>query len=493
MDFQVFNNGKPVNDFRLSGAYLFGNDGIALRKASIEFKDGVIRCRRPNMTSAGLALLWDVEGFGKVLLPTTCLPDRKEPYNLNVEIARGKLMKVTQKCEDWAFFNGLEELDSIAEKARGLFIKAIQNISQPAAASRLADESLKQAMVLSEKLALKQAYLLFKNRGRNRGFGKRCLGCIVDPKQIGNPAYVKNLLELFGFVTVPVSWAQVEPVKGKYNFSSIDACISALGKKRLAVCVGPLLCFSRQYLPGWITENRVKFETVRDNAYRFILRMVSRYANRVHAWRVLSGLNSYNFFGFNFEQVLEITRAVNLAAKTASSRSVKIIEVSSPWGEYYATTPNAIPPMVYVDMVAQSGINFDAFGLQLHFGKNQLGMHVRDMMQISDVLDYFGLVAKPLYITGVEVPGQSGDGLYDDELAGFWHNKWNQENQAEWLEQFYKIALSKPFVDTVTYGNLSDVSNSLIANSGLFNEKLEPKESFKTLKKMHTKLFSVSK
>jgi len=493
VNFQVFRNGKVANDFQLSGAYLFGNDGIALRKASIEIKGGVIRCRQPNMTSAGLALLWTVDGFGKVLLPTTCLPERKEPYNLNVEIARAKLMQVTQKCEDWTFFNGIEGLDDISNDARELLIKAIQNISEPSVASKLADDSLKKAIVLSEKLALKQADSLFKNRGRNRGFGKRCLGCTVDPKQIGNSGYVKRLLELFGFVTIPISWALVEPVRGRYDFSRIDACINVLAKRRLAVCVGPLLCFSQDYLPEWLQGSRLEFETIRDSAYRFILRVVSRYAARVHAWRVVSGLNSFNYFGFNFEQILEITRAANLAVKTASSRSVKIIEISSPWGEYYARTSNAIPPLVYVDMVAQSGINFDAFGLQLRFGKNQSGMHVRDMMQISDILDYFGLVSKPLYITELEVPSRSGDGLYDNELAGLWHQQWDQANQADWLQQFYKIALSKPFVNVVAYANLCDITEGIIANSGLFTDRLEPKESFKTLRKMHKKLFSVSK
>ena len=42
--------------------------------ADIEFKDGFIECKKLNMETAGLALLWPVEGFGKVLLPTTCLP-----------------------------------------------------------------------------------------------------------------------------------------------------------------------------------------------------------------------------------------------------------------------------------------------------------------------------------------------------------------------------------------------------------------------------------
>jgi hypothetical protein len=140
-------------------------------------------------------------------------------------------------------------------------------------------------------------------------------------------------------------------------------------------------------------------------------------------------------------------------------------------------------------MVVQSGISFDAFGLAMPFGKNQAGMHIRDMMQISAGLDYFAPVAKPLYITEVEVPSQNGSGLYDGEVAGVWHEEWDQSRQGQWIEQFYKIALSKPFVDMVTYSNLADMDDSAIANSGLLTAQLEPRESFRTLKKLHNTIF----
>ena len=102
-----------------------------------------------------------------------------------------------------------------------------------------------------------------------------------------------------------------------------------------------------------------------------------------------------------------MTRAANMAAKAANSRSIKIIDIVNPWGEYYASAKEAIPPFVYADMLIQTGINFDAFGLQLQFGKNKDGMHVRDMMQISAMLDRFSLSGKPLCITHLEVPSQT--------------------------------------------------------------------------------------
>ena len=68
MRFQVFKNGKAVNDFKLCGAYLFGTDGIGIRRAEIAFKNGLVECRKSNLETSGLALLWPIEGFGKVML-----------------------------------------------------------------------------------------------------------------------------------------------------------------------------------------------------------------------------------------------------------------------------------------------------------------------------------------------------------------------------------------------------------------------------------------
>jgi len=490
LEFKVFKDGKIAEDFTVSGAYLFGTDGIAVRRAVIAGRNGTITCKRANLETAGLALLWPVEDFGKVLLPTTCLPQKKQAYTLNVEIARGKLMQILKKREDWSFFNNIEGLEHTLTEARDLFIRAVQNISTPPVASKLADEALKKAVACSENLALRQAEALLRTRGRNRGFGRRCLGCRLDPNRIGNAHYAKKLVDSFGFVTIPANWGQIEPQKGAYNFAQIDACMQILSKKRLAICVGPLLCFSKEYLPKWLLKGHVGYEKIREAAYRFVYKVVTRYGGNVHAWRVVTGLNAFNHFGFSFEQILEMTRAATMAVKAGGNRGVKIVELVNPWGEYYAHAPDTIPPLVYVDMVVQSGISFDAFGLQLRFGRNQNGMHVRDMMQISDVLEYFGAVAKPLYITEAEVPGANGMGAEDPNAAGIWHEQWSEQQQCKWIQQFYKIALSKPFVDTVTYARLADDNAGLLTGSGLFTKDLKPKQSFQVLQSLKNIVFN---
>ncbi len=490
MRFQVFKNGKAVNDFKLCGAYLFGTDGIGIRRAEIAFKNGLVECRKSNLETSGLALLWPIEGFGKVMLPTTCLPEREEPYILNVEIARAKLMQIVNKREDWSFFGGSDGTNEISKEAQTLFVRAIQNISSPAVASQLADKALEKAIAAAERLATRHAEELFATRVKNHEFGRGCMGCRIDESQIGNPVYIEGLTRLFGSVSVPVSWAKVEPVKGEYDFSTVDACVETLAGKRLAIGAGPLLFFSKRYLPDWLVAKGASFEKIREAAYQFVFKVVSRYAGRINAWCPIGGLNVFNHFGFRFEEIVEMTRAASMAVKQGSPRSWRIIEVCNPWGEYYGSMANSIPPLVYMDMVVQSGINFDAFGLQMRFGRNRSGMHVRDMMQISAILDYLAPIAKPLHLSRVAVPSEDVGGNQDGEVAGIWRGKWSESAQSLWLEQCYKIALSKPFVEAVTYSHLSDVEDSTIARSGLLTAQLKPKKAYQRLRKLRKTVFA---
>lgn len=483
MKFQIFQDGKPAKDFQLSAAYLFGADLIPLYQVQLENKDGLLDCVKRSPDSAGLALLWPVKGAGRLLLSTTRLPEREEPYNLNVELARARLMQITLKREDWALFEEDTSFADLAHEAQDLFIQALQHISDPARASALADESLEKGMKFSEQLSARYAEQFLAMRCRHRGLGRHSLGCAIDLDRVSESAYRKWLLEIFGFVTIPVEWGQIETEKGKYDFDRIDRCMDLLAGRRLALSAGPLLRFTPMGVPVWMREKPLEFERIREAAYEFVTRTVTRYAKYIHAWRVICGMHAWNCFGFSFEQIIEMTRTACLAAKAADTKSRKIVEIVTPWGEYYAHDRTTIPPLVYADMVIQSGINFDAFGLQLLFGRDEPGMHVRDMMQIASRLDCFAPVAKPVHITSVVIPDKTKKPHSNPDTSGYWHKPWNEEIQAQWIESVYKAALGRPFINTITYGALADGPGDEIPGGGLLDEKLSPKKALMTVAK----------
>ncbi|MBL7106782.1 MAG: endo-1,4-beta-xylanase [Phycisphaerae bacterium] len=488
MKFQVFKEGVLADKADVGCAYLSGTDGIVLKQVDIKFADGVIECNKPNLSAASLSLMWEVLGFGKIMLSTTTLPQREEPYILNLELARSKLMNLITKREDWQFFNGLGELEQIWQQARELFIEAVKNISDASRAAKLADESLSKSVVLSEKLAVRYGRELFAARVKNKLLAKGSIGCVVELGRVSDKKYLKALVDNFSYVTIPMAWSDIEKEPGKYDFGIIDKLIPFFAKNKIVIGAGPLVCFDKKYIPKWLLDSNYDFEQIKDAAYNFVMNVVSRYSGHIRAWRVISGLNYLNYFGFNFEQILEMTRATIMAAKACGDKSLKIIDVANLWGEYYSSTEGSIPPIVYMDLVVQNGIGFDVFGVQMKFGKDAVGMHTRDMMQISAKLDHISLTGKPFFITEVEVPSCSRE-----EAAGSWHNEWSEQTQSEWVEDFYKISLGRQFVETVTYGNLMDRKGSDVCDSGLVFSDGKFKQSYATIKKVREPILNKGK
>jgi len=485
--FRVFSGGRLAASLDLSSAHLVGNDGVPVR-AEIGFRKGEIVCQKRTPGPVALTILWPVEGMGRVLLQTTRLPERDKPYVLQVELARGRLMRLSHKQEDWELDDPrcFDSLSGQVKEACELLIQALQAEDEPTAA-RLAEQALAVGVGVGEELSLQHAGTALGRRLRLNGFGRRLFGCKID---LHTPAetYRRQLAEAFDFVTIPISWRQIEPREQQFNWKPLDAWVEWLARKRIPMKGSGLVSFTEQSVPDWLYIWEHDFETIRDLLYEHIRRVINRYGQYIQAWDVVSGIHAVNSVSFNFEQLMELTRMAAAVTRQLAPRAATIIDLVAPWGEYYARDQRTIPPMLYADMVMQSGINFDAFGLQLYFGLGRDGMYVRDMFQISSLIDCFAHRGKPVHITAVQVPsdtatdkGDAWGGSVPIDSGGSWRGDWTEELQSKWMRSFYEIALSKPFVDTVTWRDLSDNGKHYLPHGGLLRRDLSPKPAYKEL------------
>ncbi len=494
LSFAVYTNGHPAERVNLSGAYLVGSDDVPLR-AEISFKNGVITCKKRAAGPAGLALLWDVAGVGTILLETIRVQERDQPpYILQVELARGRLMRINHKLEDWGLldYEGAEDLAVMIGKARDLLIQALQ-ADAPARAAALGDEALSQAVQASEALGRFHASVLLGRRKQTGGMGRRVFGCSVS---LDKPSELirKRLAAGFDFATVPIVWRDVEPTEQNFNWKPLDAWVEALSKQPIPIRGASLLSFSEKNIPDWLYIWEHDFDTIRDLAFEHVRRVVNRYGQYIQTWTVVSGIHANNCFTFSFEQLMELTRMTAALVKQLSPRGTAILELVAPWGEYYARNQRTIPPLLYADMAVQSGVAFDAFGLQFQFGPALDGMFVRDMFQISAMLDLFAKLGKPMHITGVQVPSDTtslkaeSGGEATALEGGAWHSPWTEDIQAEWLQRFVETALSKPFVESVSWHGLADHAKQEVPHGGLLRADLAPKAAYRQLLSMRAEL-----
>ena len=447
--FKVFQDDRPAASVNIRDAYLVGSDRVPLR-ADIEFVDGEIRCDTQARGAAALSILWPIEGLGRIMLETTRLQERKRPYNLHIELARGQLMRISQKREDWGLYDYPDGRKVCAqiESARDLLIEAL-TADDEAAATRRANAAITASVKAGEAVACFHADILLERPQSSHRRAKRPLGCILEQPP-NSDACVKDVQEGFDFVGLDFNWRTLEPSDGKFQPDALEAGMRAFRQRKLPVR-GSLLSFDRARLPEWVFGMTGDLDRLREVVGRYLRFVLKQFHGPVRAWEVIRGVHARNDFRLSFEQIMDFTRMAATLAKQLAPRSTAIIGVVLPWGEYYRQDPRTIPSTLYAEMVVRSGINFDALGVEMRFGGQDPGLYVRDLLQISAMLDYFGNLGKPVHITAAGVPSAG-----DTTRSGCWRAEWTEETQAEWLRDFYRIALSKPFVETISWQALTD-------------------------------------
>ncbi len=492
--FDVYHDGDQAKRIDLNGAYVFSQDGIPVR-ADLVADKGQISCVKRAGGACGLALLWDAGKPGRMLLPTTRLPDRKTPYNLNVELARARIMQLIQKREDWGLFDydKAKSLNSEFDQVRRIFVSSL-NCDDPAGAARLADDALGKAIVLGEKMTLFHSDIFLNRRRQSASAGRVGFGCVVDLLS-GNQRYRRRLGETFDFISIPISWKHLGPKERSYKWEHVDDWVNWAVANHCPIHAGPLVSFDPADIPEWLYLWEHDYESLRDMIYEHIQQVVQRYERKVGLWRVACGLHAYNSFNMSFEQIMELTRMSCSLVKKLAPQSVVLIDLVLPWGEYYARNQRTIPPMLYAGMAVQSGIRFDAFGVQIYMGVPQDGMYVRDFMQISAMLDEFVGFGVPLEITGVQTPSDISADAWDAwsgrilaKDAGHWHVPWNPRLQAEWVQAFCRTAISKPFVESICWRDLADYEGHYLPHGGLCHNNLRSKLAFKELRNFRSSL-----
>lgn len=494
LSFSVFTDGQPADRVNLAGAYLVGSDDVPLR-AEISFKGGVITCKKRAAGPAGLAILWDTSTVGTVMLETVRLVERPQPYVLSVELARGRLLRINQKLEEWGMigFKGTDAIMAKVTAGRETLIQALQADS-PARSAELGNRALAVAVQAAEELGRFHAEMLLARR-RQGGLPRRLFGCAV-PLSAAGEVCQKRLVGAVDFVTVPFRWRDIEPKEQTFAWKPLDATVEALVRARIPIKGSSLLSFQERDVPDWLHTWENDFDTLRDLAFEHARRVINRYGQYIQTWDVISGIHAAGTFAFNFEQLMELTRMTAALAKQAAPRSTTIVNLIALWGEYYARNQRTIPPMLYAEMVVQSGVNFDAFGLQFFFGPAVDGMFVRDMFQVSAMLDQFAKMSKPVHVTAIQVPSEAkaADPSAGAPLeGGTWHGPWSEQIQADWLREFATVALSKPFVDSIAWDSVCDYPGQTVPSGGLLRADLAPKRAFQQLTKVRAELTGATK
>ncbi len=449
-----------------------------------------------------LNLRWFIEGFGFVVLSADnggelySLKNPPSTANLNFEFAKGRIVRnreVKKRYENMGTKFSFE-IENYVNMAEEFFDEASKKINNPEKCGNLSNQSLYYSLWSGEKLELEHAKseIARLNRQDHVYFGCETRQYIWAKSE----DMMKNFVELFNYATITHyvwdSWYELfEPKEGDYNWGVKDDIEHWLTDNNITIEGRPLFWFHPVVTPDWLKNKN--FDELKNYVVKHTEDLVSHYGNKVKHWEVVNEYHDWaNIHDHTPEQITEIVRLACDTTKEVNPDVVRIINNCCPWAEYAAIgnkartkEPSPRPmrsPRKFLQDLQEAEVDYDVLGIQIYFPHRDLS----DIMRMLERLEKFG---KPIYITEMGASsGYSEQAVKLDEMDIVdepyqWHRRWDEDLQADWLEQVYNLYYSKQNIKCINWYDFSDF-RPFIKNGGLVTEDSSPKRSFFRLQEL---------
>ena len=480
-------------------AYATTPDGDAFKSPIEIMQEGVVVPDTMRDQPFAVNAKWYVEGFGYLWLEA----DNAGRFytaddfssggvrNLNVEFARSY---VTRNAATLAHYQRMgtdfsAEVRGLHDMAQELLESAERR--QGEAAGDLANQALLYALWAGEKIELEHARsVLVRPRTGDFYFGCETRQYIWAKSE----AMTERFEDVFNFATVTHyvwdTWYPVfEPEEGVYRWGIKDDIVDWLVEHDITVEGRPLLWFHPAVTPDWLKEK--DFAGVMAYAENHVRNLVGHYGDKVLHWEVVNEYHDWaNIHDFSPEQITEVVRLACETTHDVNPRVDRLINNCCLFAEYAADgytahgsglRPLRTPRQFVADLV-EAEVPFETVGVQVYFPERSLADTVRH-------IDRFAAFGKPVYIT--EIGATSGPTRADVMLERMemqgplydWHRPWDQDLQADWLEQLYTVLYARPYVHALNWYDFADF-RTFIPNGGLVREDASPKQSYERLQNL---------
>ena len=453
----------------LESTYFAGFDGRVMA-TRVERDGSQIACIRPVSDSGKLKTVWPLSDGRSMTLTTCSLRERDEPYNLAVELARGKIGELRNQAAQWAM--GGMAIPAAARKAEAEAFKlftqaACSQASDSAGAAVIAQQAIDAACRADDELL--RAYTMQRLAGHQRaGALPVVLGCgVASPPDAEGTQQFNNA---FTAVEAAASWRTIEPTVGNYDWSAVDTVIQWAASEGLMVRGGPLLDFREGAMPDWLTKWSEDTPSLQSFLCDFVETAVARYRGSVKFWEVCVGACEGGAFRLDEEVRLGLTARLIEAARRADDDSHVAVRVSSPWGIYRRDGDHRLSPMQFVDALSRSNLGLGQINLELDLVETVRDDATRSLSDVSRLIDTWSLHGLPLHVT---IRAASGD------QAGT-----SGETLLRWVNDYVPLLMAKPTVTGVFWSRFSDESGR--PPTGLLDAQGQAKPTYDVFRRFRT-------
>jgi hypothetical protein len=218
---------------------------------------------------------------------------------------------------------------------------------------------------------------------------------------------------------------------------------------------------------------------------------MARYIGKIRSWEIAARVNSGGGLILNEDQRLTLVARILSAARQVDQENQLYLRVDQPWGEYQTKGQHRLSPYQFVDALSRSGIGLSGVNLELAYGYQPTGSSVRDILDLSRLIDHWSTLGIPLHVTLILPSSSRHDPLATRNLQvepGGWKIPWSEGSQSQMAELYLPLLMAKQQVVGIYWGHYLDSAEHQFPHAGLLrlDNAVKPAlHQIAALKKLH--------
>lgn len=376
-------------------------------------------------TSGTVHLSATLPGLGQIVLHTSILMLRAEPYRLAAELVRGQANKLRNIRVEWERdgWRVSDQLESRSREVISHLCHCLHGCNDPSADEK-SIATLIEVIRIGEEMAGEYGQWATQERLDLNIPTAVGLGLPASPLERSSILRDAEGLDL---LAVPIDWNTIQPDEGDEGWANLDRDVDEAVATGVPVRLGPILDFSLDRLPPNLVPFLHDPQTLVTLLIDTVETVVNRYADRVSQWVVTHRTNSTEILPFSDKEREILTAKLWGSAQAVQPHGRFAIGVDQPWGWYAGQPGKHVWPVEFLDSVLRQGITPASLYVDFYPGEHRLEPP-RTVVDIIKVLSRYRRLESKLWIN----------------LAGPFGPTAN-------VERITQGVLAKPFVEQVTW------------------------------------------
>jgi hypothetical protein len=442
--------------------------------------------------SGNLFLPWPVAQHGELVLSTSTMMERDEPYHLPLELARGTIHRLKSQMANWQLV-GLKTTPQLEDKvhaATQLLAKAATRQNQPEAIAPIADKAIQAAHE-----AINQLCDLYGDQALalrlQSGPMATLIGCRLDSVPEGRAA--QYVLEAFNAIMIPFNWREIETQPEEYRWEKYDRLVDWAREHGLKICGGPLLMLDARALPDWLYVWEEDWDELEGYVLHHVAAVVNRYKGKIHLWNVAGRVNAQQALSVDEEQMLRLVVDSVEKVRQIDSRVPLVVSFNQPWSEIMSQHDRDLPPLHFADTLARAELGVAGFGLEIGWGYWPHATPERDLIELSRLIDRWTMLGFPMLMQLTSPSSSESDPLARPQvkvITGRTPGRPNPTTQLQLMQRLLPVVLAKSSLQALFWNQWSDAEPHDLPWGGLLDATGKPKPILKTLSEMRRRMIA---